>query len=51
MPELRDGYIHPNGRPGWRIGFDEALAARHPCRDDDPLEWVARLPDGATARP
>ncbi len=49
-PEVRDGMIHPNDRPGLGIGFDQELAAEYPC-DETDLGWTtARLPDG-TCRP
>jgi mannonate dehydratase len=51
IPEVRQGYVYPNKRPGWGIEFNEALAARHPI-DDRPIEWtVSRLPDGSIERP
>ncbi|NOY80375.1 MAG: starvation-sensing protein RspA [Kiritimatiellaeota bacterium] len=51
LPEVRNGYVYPNDMPGWGIEFDEALAARHPCRDGNPSWTEARTPDGALARP
>ena len=51
LPELRDGYIYPNDKPGWGIELDEQLAAKYPCQEDNPLAWVARLPDGTVVRP
>jgi mannonate dehydratase len=50
-PEVRDGYMYPNDRPGLGIDVDEALAARYPCRDEVDLWTQARLPDGSPARP
>ncbi len=51
LPEVRNGYMIPNGRPGLGIDIDEALAAEHPCRDE--VEWwtQTRLPDGSPYRP
>lgn len=50
-PEVREGYVYASGGAGLGIGFDEELAAKHPC-DDRPTVWTeARLPDGSTARP
>lgn len=51
IPELRNGYVYPNDKPGWGIEFNEDLAAKYPCKDDNPLSWVARLPDGTVVRP
>ena len=50
-PELRDGYVYPNDKPGWGMDMDEALAAKYPC-PEGVLEWTqARLPDGSPAYP
>ncbi len=46
LPEVRDGYVYPSEKPGLGIDFDEALAAKFPCDDDNPTWSVARLPDG-----
>src|SRR5204862_3633190 len=35
-PEIRDGYLWANDRPGWGVDVDEAAAARHPW-PDQPL--------------
>lgn len=52
-PEIRDGYLRPNDRPGLGIDLDERLAARFPA--PDPLAndaWTrARLADGTVIRP
>ncbi|MCL2539197.1 MAG: starvation-sensing protein RspA, partial [Oscillospiraceae bacterium] len=50
-PELRDGYLYPNDKPGLGIDFDEEKAARFPAevRSNDWLR--ARLPDGTQVRP
>jgi mannonate dehydratase len=49
VPEMRGGYLYANDKPGWGIEIDEAAAARHPFRREDPMNggWgVVRLPDG-----
>jgi mannonate dehydratase len=50
-PQVRDGYMYPNDRPGLGIDIDEKLAARYPAQDE--VEWwtQTRLPDGSPARP
>jgi len=50
-PEVRNGYMVPNDRPGLGIDIDEKLAAQYPLVDE--VEWwtQARLPDGTPARP
>lgn len=52
-PELRDGCLWPNDRPGLGIDIDETLAARFPY-PDHPYNgaWPAiRRPDGSVVRP
>jgi mannonate dehydratase len=47
--ETRGGYTYASDKPGWGIEVDEAEAAKHPFRRDQPLNggWgVIRLPDG-----
>jgi mannonate dehydratase len=51
LPQLKGGYAYPSDRPGLGIEFDEALAARFPCTDENPRWTVARLPDGTIATP
>lgn len=43
--QIKDGYAWVNERPGWGIEVDEALAAKHPIRDERPNE--IRTPDGS----
>jgi mannonate dehydratase len=52
-PEVRDGALHPNLRPGLGVDIDEQAAARYPL-PDDPLRgsWrEVRLRDGTVVRP
>ncbi|MCA0457842.1 MAG: starvation-sensing protein RspA [Chloroflexi bacterium] len=50
-PELRNGYLYPNDKPGLGIDIDEKLAAKYPPQDE-VLQWTqTRLPDGSPARP
>ena len=50
-PEVRDGYMYPNDKPGLGIDLDEALAAKFPC-EDEIIGWTqTRLPDGSPVRP
>lgn len=49
LPEMKNGYIHANDRPGWGIEVDEKAAAKYPFHRDNPLNggWgEIRLPDG-----
>ncbi len=51
MPEVRNGYMYPNDKPGLGIELNEALAAKYPCKDE-VMQWTqTRLPDGSPARP
>ncbi len=51
LPEVRQGYMYPNDKPGLGIDIDEKLAAKFPC-EDFVEEWTqTRLPDGSPARP
>ena len=50
-PEVRNGYMYPNDRPGLGIDIDEQLAAKFPCKDEVEQWTQARLPDGSPTRP
>lgn len=50
-PEIRNGYVYPNQKPGLGIDIDEKLAAKYPCYNDLPTWTLARLPDGTAVRP
>ena len=50
-PEVRDGYMYPNDKPGLGIDINEELAAKYPCTDE-VVGWTqTRLPDGSPTRP
>jgi mannonate dehydratase len=50
-PELRDGYLWPNDRPGLGVDLDEAKAARYPI-ELAPIQWTqSRWPDGTLWTP
>lgn len=50
-PELRDGYLWPNDRPGFGIDIDEAQAAAYPITVS-PIQWTqSRWPDGTSWTP
>jgi len=51
LPKVDKGYVYPNDRPGWGLDFDESVAAKMPCDDDNPTWTVSRLPDGTLWRP
>jgi mannonate dehydratase len=50
-PEVRDGYMYPNDRPGLGIDIDEKQAAKYPCSEGPPTWTLARTPDGTAVRP
>jgi mannonate dehydratase len=50
-PEVRNGYMYPNDRPGLGIDIDEKLAAKFPFTDEVEQWTQARLPDGSPTRP
>ncbi len=53
-PELRQGMMWSNEKPGLGIDINETLAAKYPIRDDPPfdLQWGRlRAPDGSITRP
>jgi len=51
LPEVRDGYMYPNDKPGLGIDIDEKLAAKYPCQDEVVFWTQTRWPDGSPARP
>jgi len=51
LAEPKQGYVYPNDKPGWGIGFDTELAKQFPVKDDNPTWTVSRLPDGTQVRP
>lgn len=50
-PEVTDGYMYPNDKPGFGIDVDEEKAKKYPCRFHTNLWTQSRLPDGTLVRP
>ena len=53
IPEVRDGYIYLNGRPGIGVDINEKAAEKYPCTDGG-ITWgwmLSRLADGTSVRP
>ncbi len=50
-PEVRNGYMYPNDKPGLGIDIDEKLAEKSPCQDWVEQWTQTRWPDGTPARP
>ncbi len=55
LPEVRDGYMYPNDKPGLGIDIDEELAAKYPAtghhRDVDADPLARRQPGEAVTIP
>ncbi|MEX1018664.1 MAG: enolase C-terminal domain-like protein [Litorilinea sp.] len=51
LPEVRNGYMYPNDKPGLGIDIDEKLAAKYPCEEIVESWTQTRLPDGSPVRP
>ncbi len=51
LPEVRNGYLYPNDKPGLGIDIDEKLAAKYPPKDYIEQWTQTRWPDGSPARP
>jgi mannonate dehydratase len=50
-PQVRNGYLYPNDRPGLGVDIDEKLAAQFPPQEE-VIQWTqTRLPDGSPTRP
>jgi mannonate dehydratase len=53
-PELKDGYLWANDKPGLGIDLDEKLAAKFPISDDPPFDFRwgnYRRKDGSIVKP
>jgi mannonate dehydratase len=51
LPEVHNGYMYPNDKPGLGIDIDEQLAEQYPCTDVIEGWTQTRLPDGTPVRP
>ncbi|GHT58750.1 starvation-sensing protein RspA [Spirochaetia bacterium] len=50
-PELRDGYVYANDKPGLGIDINEELAAKYPCKTEATRWTQTRIPDGTINTP
>jgi mannonate dehydratase len=50
-PQVHNGFMYPNDKPGLGIDIDEEEAAKYPCNDGPPSWTLARTSDGTAARP
>jgi len=52
IPEIRDGFMWSNGKPGLGVDIDEEAAARFPHDEQHPGAWDrVRRADGTVVRP
>jgi mannonate dehydratase len=51
-PEVRGGYMWPNGKPGLGVDINEELAARYPLEEPGArsIRWSTRRADGTVTR-
>ncbi len=50
-PEVKDGYVYINDKPGWGVDIDEEKAAKYPCTTK-VTEWTqTRITDGSLHTP
>jgi len=50
-PEVRNGYMYPNARPGLGVDVDEVKAAKYPCASQVDVWTQTRTPDGTAVKP
>jgi len=50
-PQLRQGYVYINDKPGLGVDIDEAKAAKYPCDNHVPGWTLVRTPDGTALYP
>ncbi|MFD1673875.1 enolase C-terminal domain-like protein [Alicyclobacillus fodiniaquatilis] len=50
-PQVKDGHVYINDKPGLGVDLDEEKAAQYPCKHGVPMWTQARWPDGTAVRP
>lgn len=50
-PDLKDGYVYANSKPGLGIDIDEKMAAKYPCKEKITTWTQTRLPDSTLNNP
>jgi len=50
-PELSDGYVYANDKPGLGIDINEGLSKKYPCKTQVTAWTQTRLPDGTLNTP
>lgn len=51
MPEIRDGYLYTNDKPGLGVDINEKLLKAHPAKHEVTAWTQTRLPDGMLCTP
>ncbi len=51
LPEFRDGFVYPNGKPGLGVDLNEAEAAKYPCEKTVTTWTQTRRRDGSLVKP
>ena len=51
LPEVRNGYMYANDKPGLGIDINEEMAAQFPLGEGRGRGEPVRLPDGTPVRP
>ncbi len=51
LPQVKNGYIHANDKPGFGIDIDETLAKKYPIKKTVTQWTQTRLPDGTLVNP
>lgn len=51
MPQVKNGFVYANDKPGFGIEINETAAKKYPCSDKLPQWTLTRLPDGTAVRP
>ena len=50
-PEVKNGYVYPNDKPGLGIDINEDKASEYPCSRELPHWTQTRTPDGTSVKP
>ena len=51
LPELRNGYVYPNDKPGLGVDLNEKEAEKYPCESNVTTWTFTRRTDGSLIRP
>lgn len=51
IPEVRNGFVYVEDKPGFGVDIDEEKAKKYPCFHELPSWTLTRLPDGTAVKP